>query len=342
MSDKTEAPTPRRLRRARQEGDSPVSASLTQAFVFVVVLALLPSAFRMIVERVTSRLHEALSFQLADFSPVSLVLDVALLSLPLIVAGAVTAGAVGVAQTGGSVAFKKLAPDLNRANPISGLKNLVRADRLVALARSLAGTLLVAWLATELVLAELASLAAGVGQLIPSAALALVLIKRLAWVAGMLGLALALLDVLAVRYAWFERLRMSKDEVKREYRQAEGDPEVRAARQRAHRELLAGASLNAIRDATVVIVNPTHLATALKYDEGEDRAPQILTQGAGDLARKIVEAAHAYGVPVVRDVPVARALAELEIGDEIPEELYEAVAEILREVFEGEERGSET
>ena len=142
MSDKTEAPTPRRLRRARQEGDSPVSASLTQAFVFVVVLALLPSAFRMIVERVTSRLHEALSFQLADFSPVSLVLDVALLSLPLIVAGAVTAGAVGVAQTGGSVAFKKLAPDLNRANPISGLKNLVRVDRLVALARSLAGTLL--------------------------------------------------------------------------------------------------------------------------------------------------------------------------------------------------------
>ena len=84
---------------------------------------------------------------------------------------------------------------------------------------------------------------------------------------------------------------------------------------------------------TVVIVNPTHLATALRYDESEDTAPKVVSQGAGDLARKIIEAAHAYGVPVVRDVPVARALAELELGDEIPEALYEAVAEVLHEVL---------
>ena len=342
MSDKTEAPTPRRLRRARQEGDNPISASLTQALVFLVVLALVPSAFRLVAERVTLRLREALSFQAVSFSPSTLALDVALLSLPLLLAGALIASAAGVAQTGGSVAFKKLSPDLNRANPISGLKNLVRAERIVALVRSLAGTVLVAWLAVKLVVAELGSLAAGVGQLLPSAALALVIIERLAWAAGIVGLALALFDLLAVRYSWLKRLRMSQDEVKREYREAEGDPDIKAARQRAHRELLAGASLNAIKEATVVIVNPTHLATALKYHEGEDRAPKILTQGAGDLARRIVEAAHAYGVPVVRDIPVARALSELEIGEEIPEELYEAVAEVLREVFEADQRGSDT
>jgi flagellar biosynthesis protein FlhB len=86
-------------------------------------------------------------------------------------------------------------------------------------------------------------------------------------------------------------------------------------------------------------VNPTHLATALRYDEGEgDEAPVVVANGEGDLAKRIVEAAHAYGVPVVRDVPLARALAELEIGEQIPEALYEAVAEILREAWEEQAR----
>src|SRR5690606_4533533 len=150
------------------------------------------------------------------------------------------------------------------------------------------------------------------------------------------GLALAAGDVLATRHSWLKRLRMSSDEVKREHREAEGDPELKGARTRAHRELLAGASLNAVKEATVVIVNPTHLATALRYDEDQDDAPMVVSQGAGDMARRIVEAAHAYGIPVVRDVPVARALFELEVGDEIPEALYEAVAEVLREVHEAE------
>lgn len=90
----------------------------------------------------------------------------------------------------------------------------------------------------------------------------------------------------------------------------------------------------AVKDATVLIVNPTHLATALRYREDEeDEAPRLLAQGQGDLAQRMIDAARAYGVPVVRDIPVARALAELEVGDEIPEQLYEAVAEILREAW---------
>jgi flagellar biosynthesis protein FlhB len=92
--------------------------------------------------------------------------------------------------------------------------------------------------------------------------------------------------------------------------------------------------LNAVKEATVVVVNPTHLANALRYVDGEDAAPKVVAIGQGELARRIVEAAHAYGIPCVQDVPVARALAELEVGDEIPEALYEAVAEILRTVME--------
>jgi FlhB-like protein len=93
-----------------------------------------------------------------------------------------------------------------------------------------------------------------------------------------------------------------------------------------------------MREATVVVINPTHLANALRYVEGEDAAPRVVAAGEGELARRIVEAARAYGIPCIQDVPVARALAELEVGDEIPEALYEAVAEILREVMQSPPR----
>jgi flagellar biosynthesis protein FlhB len=110
---------------------------------------------------------------------------------------------------------------------------------------------------------------------------------------------------------------------------------VKAARRRAHQEALAGSMIAAVKNATVLIVNPTHLATALRYAEDEDDAPVVIAHGEGDLAQKLIEAAHQYGVPVVRDVPIAHALKELTLGEQIPEALYEAVAEVLRELLEG-------
>jgi type III secretion protein U len=132
---------------------------------------------------------------------------------------------------------------------------------------------------------------------------------------------------------------MTKAEIKREQKESDGDPELKAARDRAHHELLAAATLANVRKATVVIVNPTHIACALRYETGEDAehaddAPVLVASGHGELAQRIVQAAHDYGVPVLRDVPLARALVELEIGEPIPEALYEAVAEILRAAWE--------
>lgn len=134
-----------------------------------------------------------------------------------------------------------------------------------------------------------------------------------------------------------KRLRMAKEEVKREYKDAEGDPQIKAARERAHQEMLAAAAVGNVKKATVVVVNPTHLATALRYDEEQgDAAPVVVASGEGDLAARIVAAARDYAVPIVQDVALARALAELQIGDAIPEALYEAVAEILRDAWERE------
>jgi flagellar biosynthesis protein FlhB len=232
------------------------------------------------------------------------------------------------------IAWKKLGPDFSKLNPASGLKSLVSKQRLVSIARALATAVLVGWLGFDLLKTHAGSLANTTGDVGKGLLAAGVLSKKLAWIAGLVGLALAAVDVLVTRRAWLERNKMTKDEVKREYRESEGDPEQKAARKRAHQEMLSAATIAAVREATVLVVNPTHFATALRYDQDGDEAPRVVAQGQGELARRMREAAYHYGVPIVRDVPVARALAELEIGDEIPEALYEAVAEILKAAWE--------
>jgi flagellar biosynthesis protein FlhB len=338
MSEKTEAPTPRKLRKAREEGDSPVSAALVQAFAFVAALALAPAALGAAAARAASLVRASLEQTPRSISAIQIAFDVALLSLPILFVAAIAAAAVGFAQTGGAVAMKKLAPDLSRANPFTGIKNLLSWQRIVSVVRALAAALIVGWLAVRLVLDHMASLTHTIGSLSAAVAVAGDLVRRLGWIAALVGLTLGVVDVIVTRHGWFKRHRMSKDEVKREYKESEGDPEVKAARRRAHQEALSGSMIAAVKQASVVIVNPTQLATALEYEEEQDDAPRIVAQGQGDLARRMIEAAHAYGVPVVRDVPVARALSELELGDQIPGELYEAVAEILREAWESDER----
>lgn len=333
MSDKTEEPTPRKLRKAREEGDSPISAALVQALAFVAALALAPAAVGAAGARAATLLRAALEQVPEPVSATRMALDVVTLSAPLLLAAAIAAAAAGFVQTGGIVATAKLAPDLARANPVTGLANLFTKQRLIGLVRALVAAVVVGWLAVRLLLDGAPDLARSVGNLPGATALAGDLVVRLGWIAALVGLALGAVDLLVSHHAWIVRHRMTKDEIRREFKESEGDPELKAARKRQHQELLAGSMIAAVKDATVLIVNPTHFATALHYVEEEDEAPRVVAQGQGELARRMIDAARAYGVPVVRDLPVARALAELEIGDEIPEALYEAVAEILRELW---------
>jgi flagellar biosynthesis protein FlhB len=336
MSEKTEEPTPRKLRKAREQGDSPVSGALVSGFAFVAALALAPSAIEAVAARAGGLLRNALEGRAqSELSATEAALDVLVLSLPLMFASALAALAVGFGQTGGAVAMKKLAPDLARANPIAGLKNLVNGQRLLGIARALVAALVVGWLAVRLLHDHAGELAGTAGSTSAAVFVASDLVRRLGWMAALVGLALAGADVWITHRGWLKRNRMTKHEVKQEYKESEGDPEIKAARTRAHQEVLAGAMIAAVKDASVLIVNPTHLATALRYDEQqEEQAPRVVAQGRGDLAKRMIDAARAFGVPVVRDLPVARALSELEVGDEIPEELFEAIAEILREIWQ--------
>jgi type III secretion protein U len=337
--DKTEQPTPQRLEKARREGDSGASAYARQAVAFVVALVLVPTAAVATSSRCAAWLHGAIAASGDRPAPTrfdALELGEALLSLagPVLLASAVAAAAVGVVQTGGAVASSRLAPDLGRLDPIEGLRKLWSLERSFTVARALLTASAVAYLVYRELASHAVDFARTVGQPGIIARLGGGLAGAVARDVAILGLVVAALDVAVVRSSWKKRLKMSLAEVKREHRESEGDPHVKAARERARRELLAQATVASVKEASVVVVNPTHLACALRYAEDEDGAPVVVASGEGDLAERIIRAARDYGVPIVRDVPLARALRELEVGEVIPEALYEAVAEILRAAWE--------
>jgi type III secretion protein U len=347
MSEKTEDPTPKRLRKAEEEGDSGASQYAARAVAFLVTITLLPAA-------VSALAHESRSMLMAAVEragdadphvgdPTAIGPKVVMLALPVLLAAGITGAVASLVQTGAVIATKKLSLDLGRLNVFEGVKNLLSAQRLFSVVRALLGGAAVAYLALRGLRSHALDLAHLPGQLGYVPIVAGEVARTIARDAALLGLAIGAVDLLVVRRSYWNKLKMSKEEVKREYKESEGDPQVKAARERAHHEMLAAATVSNVKNATVVIVNPTHIATALRYDEKEgDEAPVVVANGEGDLARRIVEAAHAYGVPVLRDVPLARLLAELEVGDAIPEALYEAVAEILREAWDEKARATET
>lgn len=340
MSERTEDPTPRRLAKAREDGDVPTSGAATQAAALVVALVALPAAATRTAASTAAHLVAAIRGAAPGEIALETAREVTSLALPIVAAAAAGASIVAGVQSGGVFAPARARPRLERLDPASGLAGLVSKTRLFAVARALVGATLVAALAIRALVALAPDLASTSGLPSSAAAIGAHGAARLLRETAFVLVALALADVLVTRFAYFAKLKMTRAEVERERREADGDPALKAARDRAHREMLAAATVEAVRDATVVIVNPEHLATALRYRDDEDDAPVVVAGGQGELARRIIDAARAYGVPVVRDVPVARALRELEVGDSIPEALYEAVAEILRDAWDELERES--
>lgn len=331
-SEKTEEPTRRRLRRALVEGDVPVSGALVQGAGLLVAVLLLPAQVRATV----TFAHSAFASGASELAPgwwLEASRTLLVLASPLLLGAAAAALASGLLQAQGVFAPARLAPDLTRLDPVEGFKRLFQLDRSFQVLRSFCLLLVVAWLSYRLVVSHLPDLIHTVGTASSAAALGAELARRLLWYAVLGTLLMAAIDFVVVRRSWLRRLRMSKDDVKREHREAEGDPQLKQERRRSHQRMLQSATLHAVKSATVVVINPSHFATALFYDEEQADAPRVVASGQDLLARQIIDAARAYGIPVVRDVAVARALHELEVGDEIPEVLYEAVAEILRQVL---------
>jgi type III secretion protein U len=334
--NRTEKPTPRRLREARRRGDVARSAELSAAGALAAGLLALavtgPSATTALVRTIRAALLSATS---AELDPAATLLGATLvfgrLAAPILLAAAAGGALAAALATGFAVTPGALRPRLERVDPFRGLRRLCSLGQVATALLGLAKTgVLVA-----VVLSWLRGAAGALAELPRGEAAALLraaaplggLAARLAFVFAVFGL----LDLALSRRRHETQLRMTRDEVRREHKEDEGDPQHRAERRRIHRALAEAAPVS---HATCVVVNPTHVAVALHHERDGADAPRVLAKGLGESAARIRSAARRAGVPIVRDVALARALYRLaEVGDEIPEELYEAAAAVLAHLY---------
>ncbi len=337
--EKTEAPTPRRLEKARKEGRIPVSrdaagvASMAAALGAVAWLGpVLGDRLRTVLRLCT----EAASVP-GDGAATAAVVGRAaqIVAPPLfgLLAAPLVAGTTAFAlQTRGNVAYEALGFKWERVSLAAGLRRVFGSKHglfevLLALGKA---TVLAAVLG--IVLAGALGTFAGLGRTPAKvgAGIALAVVVRVVLLSLLAMAALAVADYFVARGRVMEQIRMTKQEVKDEFKEQEGDPQIKARRRQRMRQLGRNRMIAATKDATVVVVNPTHYAVALRYEPERDDAPVLLAKGKDALAARIRAVARRNGVPIVSDPPVARAIyAAGRVGREIPPDLYEMVARVL-------------
>ncbi|MBI5345200.1 MAG: flagellar biosynthesis protein FlhB [Deltaproteobacteria bacterium] len=339
--ERTEQPTSRRREEARDEGRFAVSKELSSFFAILGGLAVLystglwmamglvdvmkrsfgPMKGELTVEA-ASGLFQRLGFKF-------LVIILPALSIPLI-------GALSyVIQNGFAFTGKPLSPDFTKLNPLSGFKRLFSLNSAAELVKSILKVSVLGYVVYINVAKEWQTLpflmdvdAAGAASYIASVSFRIMV--RTVWVLALI----AAIDYVYQRWQFEKGLRMTKEEVRREMKELEGDPMIKARIKSIQREYARKRMMQEVPKADVVVTNPTHLAVALRYDKEKAKAPLVVEKGAGLIAGKIREIAGRHGVPVVENKSLARTLFKhVEIGMEIPVTLYKAVAEILAYVY---------
>ncbi len=337
-SEKTEKPTPRRRKRAREEGQVARSADLSGAVALLAgagALSLfLPGMGRTILDfaRRAWRLELAPASGLLDGAR-SLLLTTAPVVGVFVLAGVAT----GVAQVGLRITPRVLRPDASRLDPVAGFKRLFSFARLGVVLRASVAFALAAAAARHFGEAGLRSCFRALARpgLVWLRAVSPTLLGTLVFTGAAL-LVPGAIDWALARRRLTRQLMMSRKEIEDEHKSQEGDPQHKAQRRQAHREM-ALTPARPLAQAKVVVVNPTHLAVALHHGETIE-VPEVGVRGAGEAAAAIRSEARRLGIPIVRDVPLARALVRLPPGSPIPEDLYEPVAAVLAAIYRARAR----
>lgn len=259
----------------------------------------------------------------------------ALLMAALFAAALIAGIGVNLLQTGVVLSFTPITPSFNKINPLSGFQRLFSKTVLVNLGKQvvkLGAVLVIIYTSVAGNVNTLMML----GQLPPKNAIALVgdLMFSIGWKFGFLLVLVGLLDFAYEKWQYEESLKMTKQEVKDEYRQSEGNPEAKGAMKRRQREFARRRMMAAVPKATVVVTNPTHFAIALEWDELKMEAPVVTAKGADLIAKRIREIAQEHGVPIMENPPLARTLyAKVELDQSIPPNLYAGVAQVIAFVY---------
>lgn len=259
---------------------------------------------------------------------------VLLVSLPVLAGGAIVGGLMEYLQVGTLFTMDPLIPKMEKLNPIQGMKNLFNKKAIVELLKNLIKISVTAYVVYGVVRDSMPMVAETLRQ-DTRGIMAIMgeLVTRVATRVALLFVLFGVFDVWWQRKSFMKDMMMTKEEVKKEYKQSEGDPHHKAKRKEMHQEIMEGAQMEAVREADVIVTNPDHVAVALKYDREKDGAPRVLARGIDFKAERIKAIAREQDVPTLRNVPLAHALLRVEVGHEVPEELYDAVAEVLNFVY---------
>ncbi|WP_372657157.1 flagellar biosynthesis protein FlhB [Hydrogenophaga sp.] len=342
--DKNLPATAQRLKKARDDGQIPRSKDLSNLAVLgggaMVLMALLPLGFSQMLETLQQQLHFDHQSLLQPGTVVErlaggfghgliVYLPMGLLVLAVALASAVASGSWALST-------KPIVPDITRVSPLAGLKRLFSRQQLFEVFKLSGITAVVGLVAWQFISAHVELFSTLVLQPLEGA-----LGQLGGWLSLGVGLLLlvvaffAVIDVPLQAFLHADRMKMSREEVKREHKESEGDPHVKQQRRQRQRELAMGNSIGAVPRADLVVMNPTHYAVAIQYDEATMSAPRVIAKGADLLAMKIRDLAREHKIPVLQSPMLARALfAHAEIDDEIPSALYTAVAQVLAYIYQ--------
>lgn len=341
--EKTEQPTDRRRTQAREQGNIARSTDLAAAAVLLGATSALYFFGPSVVDTLASYLRTSLAAtpllqtDIPTFTKTTwqLVAVLAASVLPLMLV--VAAGSLGInlAQVGFLWSPEALQPKLERLNPIQGAQRIVSLPALVKLAGSLFKLIAIAAIAAWYISGQ-------VRRLHNLADMDLVIVLGYAGQSAVelgfyLALTLLILAIVDYGFQWWKHeqdLKMTKQELREELKDMDGDPHTRMRRREAHRKLTEGRNLQAVKTADVVITNPTELAIAIKYDPATMPAPTVVAKGADEMAAQIRRIAAANGIPIIERKPVARALYKsVKVGQQIPPDMYDVFIEILAYVY---------
>ena len=348
--EKTEPATQKKLDDARKDGKVSKSKDLTESFQLVVLFLLMKIFMGYVGEQLVgvftfcfSKMAEFMKVNQAGVSSVAvagflqnMITEWMLIVLPFFSFGLIITFLVTIYQVGWTVSAKPLEPKLSKFNPISGFKRIISKDSLFELVKSIAKIGLIAYVAYDNVSEEADSLFI-LYEIELNQALALVgqIILDVGLEISIIFVVVGLVDYMYQKHKFSEEMKMTKQEVKDEYKNTEGDPQIKGQIRQKMREASQRRMMQDVPKADVVITNPTHFAVAIKYDAEVNSAPIVLAKGENYVALKIKEVAKEHRVQVVENKPLARMLYHnVEIGSEIPPELYQSVAEILAMVYQ--------
>lgn len=344
LGEKTEDPTPHRREEARGEGNVARSTDLSAGIMAVGGVLLLglvgPWMWAVMKELMRTMLGSGFSADVTRVGDLGQLWMVGLAAAarvagPLTLGLAALAVVAGVIQVGFLLTLKPIQPQASRLSPLKGLQQLFSLRSTVRFGMSLGKVAVVAGVATWSIYADFPKVMSLIRlEAAPMLAAAAWLVWLLALKVAAVLLLLGLIDYAYQRWQHEEDLKMTKQQVKDEQKRMEGDPETKQRRQEVAKQLQMQRVSADVPQADVVVTNPTHFAVALRYEGQEMNAPKVIAKGADHVAARIRQVAAAHGVPMVERPPLARALyGQVEVGQEVPQEHYAAVAEILAYVY---------